>query len=125
MRNEKKNFDIDSEKIKELYQREQIWDAKIKLPDLADPLVIRTALIEEVESEENKITVFHGGAGYGKTTLMAQIASRHREYCLWYQADILDNNPNCFFEGLLYGFCKRSEKLAQTVKSVKNRYTGG
>lgn len=125
MRNENKNFGVDSETIEELCQREQIWNAKIKLPDLADHLIIRTALIEEVESEEKKITVFHGGAGYGKTTLMAQIASRHREYCLWYQADILDNNPNYFFEGLLYGFCKGSDKLAKTVKSVKNVYTGG
>lgn len=106
-------------------EKNQIWDSKIKLPEAADNIIFRKVLIEKAESAPKKITVFHGGAGCGKTVAMAQLAMKHKEASLWYRADVLDNHWEYFFQGLLYGMSKISEKFSETVKIAKNLSSGG
>lgn len=71
-------------------------NAKIQIPSRSSFYVERQGM------PEAKVTVFHAGAGYGKTIYMSEIAHRLGEACAWYQLDVSDNDPVLFLQTLEY-----------------------
>lgn len=73
-------------------------DFKIQIPVLVPSYVTRERLSEKYS--EKKVTVFHAGAGFGKTMLMADMVRSRGIQCVWYQLSSSDNDPVLFFEVL-------------------------
>ncbi|MHB0866718.1 MAG: LuxR C-terminal-related transcriptional regulator [Thermoleophilia bacterium] len=53
--------------------------------------------------KKQKLVLICAAAGYGKTTLMAQIARDHAGYKVWYQVDRFDNDPAVFLRNMIIG----------------------
>ncbi len=56
------------------------------------------------EDGDEQILIFHAGAGYGKTTVMAQWAAAHSGRSCWYHLHESDNDPCRFLLGLAASF---------------------
>lgn len=64
--------------------------------------LVRLRLINEVtEGLHRKLTVVSAPAGYGKTTLVSQWASRAPVKAAWLSLDKNDNDPGIFFKNLI------------------------
>ena len=86
----------------------QVLDSKTRIPETVHSLVQRTALLEwtKTHGETARITVLHGGAGFGKTVFMAEMAKQYEDRSIWYQIDTFDNDPAYFLQGLNYGLSR-------------------
>lgn len=83
------------------WEQERAWAAvKNQIPDAADGEVCRKKILEGLEKGNEEIVVFHAGAGYGKTTVMAQWARSQRARCCWYRINESDNDEFRFLRGL-------------------------
>jgi LuxR family transcriptional regulator, maltose regulon positive regulatory protein len=73
----------------------ELVEAKLGPPQVRDRTVPRRALIRLVEecSGSTPIVFMSAGAGWGKTTLLAQWASRSRRPFAWVSVDERDNDP--------------------------------
>jgi two-component SAPR family response regulator len=69
-------------------------DSKIQIPAQIPSYVERKRL--HAEYREKKVTVFHAGAGFGKTMFMADVAHQQEKRCAWYQLEASDNEPILF-----------------------------
>lgn len=99
----------------------QLLASKVRIPEMTHNLIERTHLLELVEKDKSQITVFNAGAGFGKTILMAELARRHENHCIWYQIDSSDNDRTYFFNGLLYALSKafqESEEAREDFNSL-------
>ena len=75
--------------------------AKLQLPSLGHMHVPRPRLIEQLrQGETKKLTLIVGGAGYGKSTLLAEWA-RTEKRVIWYSLDRDDDDLSVFFSHLL------------------------
>lgn len=54
----------------------------LTVPKAAPGEMIRQTLIDQIERDARRIVYVHAGAGYGKTTLLAQLA-RHAGCAIW------------------------------------------
>lgn len=82
--------------------REQpvIWNAsKFQIPKEVHWWLRREKLLSSIENGDESAVVFHAGAGYGKTTVMAEWARSHRSRSCWYRLHESDNQ----FDRFLYG----------------------
>ena len=98
----------------------QFWDSKTRIPEAAHSLIERTALVEELSLSEAKIIIFNAGAGFGKTILMTELARKYDRQYIWYQIDDTDNDPICFFQGLLNIFAKLSDYIKPPEVELKD-----
>ena len=87
-------------KLKEL--ESQILISKLRPPHLRYVLERPRLLERSILSGNEKLLLICAGAGYGKTTLMAQAAKKFPGSYLWYQIDELDNDPAIFLKHLIY-----------------------
>jgi LuxR family maltose regulon positive regulatory protein len=72
----------------------ELSDSKLRAPLARREPVPRRALIRSLEeSEEVPVVFLSAGPGWGKTTLLAQWASRSRRPFAWVSADENDNDP--------------------------------
>lgn len=71
---------------------------------MADGEICRRQLLENIEAGNEEIVVFHAGAGYGKTTVMAELARNHMDRSCWYRIHESDNNIFHFLRGLAVSF---------------------
>ncbi|MHB1464255.1 MAG: LuxR C-terminal-related transcriptional regulator [Thermoleophilia bacterium] len=80
-----------------------IPDGKLKPPRL-QYVLSRPRLEERIHlAEGQRLVAICAGAGFGKTTLMAQMAKGFPGAFLWYQVDELDRDPAIFFGNLIAG----------------------
>lgn len=77
-----------------------LLESKTKIPELSGGVVSRKTLVSEIEGSTEEIIVIQAGAGFGKTTAMAELAKKYSGHCGWYQADELDNDPESFLRGI-------------------------
>lgn len=77
-----------------------LLESKTKIPELSGGVISREMLVSEIGGGREEIVVIQAGAGFGKTTAMAELARKYSGHCGWYQADELDNEPESFFRGI-------------------------
>ena len=82
--------------------RQPVLTSKLTPPRLRNVL-IRTRLIELARLEKKRLLTICAGPGYGKTTLMAQLAELHDGPKVWYQIDNFDRDPAVFLRHLITG----------------------
>ncbi|MDE6420867.1 MAG: hypothetical protein K2K87_10115 [Lachnospiraceae bacterium] len=83
--------------------REQpvMWNAsKFQIPKEAQWRLQREKLLAGIENGDESAVVFHAGAGYGKTTAMAEWARSHRARSCWYRLHESDNQFDRFLCGI-------------------------
>lgn len=97
----------------------QFWDSKTRIPEAAHGLIERTRLVEELSVSEAKVSILNAGAGFGKTILMAELARKYDGQHIWYQIDGTDNDPICFFQGLMHGLSKLSAPFQLPVGRLR------
>ena len=74
--------------------RLELLESKLRPPQLRSAAVSRTTLLETLETPGvPPIVSISAPPGYGKTTLLAQWASRSRRAFAWVSLDDLDNDP--------------------------------
>jgi LuxR family maltose regulon positive regulatory protein len=72
----------------------EILQSKLAIPFLGSGLVRRTALVNRLQNaSEARVINIATPAGYGKTTLLAQWASRDKRPFAWISLDDRDNDP--------------------------------
>ena len=73
----------------------ELLESKLSPPGVRDETVSRAALIGLLEERSSSmpIAVLSAGPGWGKTTLLAQWASRSRRPFAWVSVDEKDNDP--------------------------------
>ncbi|MCM1538307.1 MAG: hypothetical protein NC254_07915 [bacterium] len=82
------------------WEKPALWNAsKLRIPKEASWWLRRDKLLSSIESGDECAVVFHAGAGYGKTTVMAEWAGSHRARSCWYRLHESDNH----FYRFLYG----------------------
>ncbi|MCM1495500.1 MAG: hypothetical protein NC089_06840 [Bacteroides sp.] len=96
--------------------KEQLLEAKLRMPDIACNGIKRQELLEQIHQMQSRVIILHAGMGYGKTTVMVEY---FRTYALswgWYQLGRRDDDMNRFlyyFEALLQRqvsrFCPHQE----------------
>lgn len=82
------------------WEQPALWNAsKLQIPKEAHWWLRREKLLASIESGDEGAVVFHAGAGYGKTIVMAEWARSHRAQSCWYRLHESDNH----FYRFLYG----------------------
>ena len=82
------------------WEQPVLWNAsKLQIPKEAHWWLRREKLLSGIEGGDEDAVVFHAGAGYGKTTVMAEWAMSHRAQSCWYRLHESDNH----FYRFLYG----------------------
>ena len=73
----------------------ELLESKLSPPRVRDETVSRAALIDLLEERSGSmpIAVLSAGPGWGKTTLLAQWASRSPRPFAWVSVDEKDNDP--------------------------------
>lgn len=81
-------------------EKSAMWNAsKLQIPKEAHWWLRREKLLASIEGGDESAVVFHAGAGYGKTIVMAEWATDHQERSCWYRMHESDNH----FYRFLYG----------------------
>src|SRR6478752_7479691 len=73
----------------------ELLEAKLRPPQVRDAAVPRGTLISLLEERAGStpIVFVHAGPGWGKTTLLAEWASRSQRPFAWVSVDERDNDP--------------------------------
>lgn len=83
------------------WEQPALWDAsRFRIPKEAAWQLRRDKLLSGLACGDESAVVFHAGAGYGKTTVMAEWASEHRAQSCWYRLHESDNQFGCFLRGI-------------------------
>lgn len=96
-----------------------ILQTKLVLPRIKGNILRRTRLLNLLEGNlDKKLILICGGAGYGKTTLLAQFLSEVSDEYVYYNLNRSDTDPNNFFNYLIFGLKKYYSKFGQRTKSI-------
>jgi LuxR family maltose regulon positive regulatory protein len=82
--------------------RHPVLTSKLTPPRLRN-ILTRPRLIKLARLKEKRLLTICAGPGYGKTTLMAQLAELHQGPKVWYQVDNFDRDPAVFLRHLITG----------------------
>lgn len=83
------------------WEQPALWNAsRFRIPQKAAWQLRRDKLLSSLACGDESAVVFHAGAGYGKTTVMAEWASEHRAQSCWYRLHESDNQFGCFLRGI-------------------------
>lgn len=89
---------------------------KLHAPPLNERMLYRAHLVDKLSSGKGcRLTVIHGVAGSGKTSLALQWIGKERIRAAWYSIDETDNESDVFFRYLLTALRDVDGKLASAV----------
>jgi ATP/maltotriose-dependent transcriptional regulator MalT/DNA-binding SARP family transcriptional activator len=92
---------------------------KLQIPSVRPDTVIRQRLLDLVmNSLDRKLLTIIGDAGYGKTTLLAQVQSRAHLPCIFISLETDDSDLVTFFSSLIWGLEKLHSGLAKRCKGL-------
>ena len=75
-----------------------ILQTKLHIPPIRPELVSRPRLVERLEAGlDRRLTLISAPAGFGKTTLLSECATRYRPPVSWLSLDERDNSPTRFW----------------------------
>lgn len=95
-----------------------ILESKLR-PPANSRLIRRDRLLVDIRDQDHeRLTVITADAGYGKTTLMAQIFEAAGEGAIWYQFDELDNSASLFMEHLTWAIAKPFPDIAKILREA-------
>lgn len=96
---------------------EQVFFSKFRPPQLRN-ILDRPRLLEMASTlSEERLLLINAGPGYGKTTLMAQVAKYHSGSSVWYQMDKLDQDIAFFIKHLIVGVSQACSGIGDTAAS--------
>lgn len=97
----------------------QMMAGKLKPPKLRYVLDRPRLFKLAAPDKKQKLVLICAAAGYGKTTLMAQIARDYSGYTVWYQVDRFDNDPAVFLRNLIIGISQACDGIgAQSLRRL-------
>ena len=76
-----------------------LFQTKTRIPEPPGSFIVREALIDGLLKGDEDVVVFQAGAGYGKTTVMAELARTRNGRCGWYRLNEADNKLYYFLNG--------------------------
>lgn len=98
---------------------------KLKPPHLRMELRRSRLISLGYGGNDKKVMTIIAGPGYGKTTLMAQIAKSRLGETMWYQIDSMDSDPMVFLRHMVYGLSgasgtetKRSKERLEYIEDI-------
>jgi ATP/maltotriose-dependent transcriptional regulator MalT/DNA-binding SARP family transcriptional activator len=96
-----------------------ILETKLQPPSLKPNTLKRDRLIKLLKNNlERKLVVVTGDAGYGKTTLLAQVMKEEGLPCVYYDLDRGDSDLVVFASYLVHGLEKQQKSLASRTKGL-------
>ncbi len=106
------------------WEKEYAWAlSRNQIPRAADGEVCRNRLLSSLETGNEEIVVFRAGAGYGKTTVMAEWAQTHRARSCWYHLHESDNDVFRFLRGIAASFlCAGTENASDMDQFIKETW---
>ena len=82
--------------------RSFLLQTKFLVPRHRGELLPRPHLLERLDAAvDNRLTLISAPPGYGKTTLLAELATSAERACAWYQLDAADGDPTIFLSYLI------------------------
>lgn len=105
-----------------------ISKTKIILPNRQEKILSRPRLLEGMKTYlDNKLVLLSATAGYGKTSLLIDLAQHVEMPVCWLSLDPLDRDPQRFIAYLIASFDQRfhgvgesSQNLLSNLKSIEN-----
>jgi ATP/maltotriose-dependent transcriptional regulator MalT len=102
------------------------FQQKLIIPTSSRPLVVRGALLSQLEQAitTKRVVALAAPAGWGKTTALAQLASESRLPMAWYTLDASDRDPQLFLDYLLHtvaAFVPSAETIVTQLATIAPR----
>jgi LuxR family transcriptional regulator, maltose regulon positive regulatory protein len=104
----------------------EVAEAKVRIPALRPDMVSRTSLVNRLRAATVPVAVCTSPAGYGKTTLLVQWASRDPRPFAWVSVDERDNDPRVLLQDVaaaLHQIEPLSDPVLKALRSRESMWT--
>jgi ATP/maltotriose-dependent transcriptional regulator MalT/DNA-binding SARP family transcriptional activator len=98
--------------------------AKLQMPALKPGTLLRSRLVDDLANNlDRRLLVITADAGYGKTTLLAQLKERAHLPCVYMALEPEDGDLVTFFSGLVWGLERVQPGLARRCRGMVEQGT--
>jgi LuxR family transcriptional regulator, maltose regulon positive regulatory protein len=99
----------------------EVAEAKVRIPALRPDMVSRTSLVNRLRAATVPVVVCTSPAGYGKTTLLVQWASRDPRAFAWVSVDERDNDPRVLLQDVAAALDRVAPLTDPVLKALRSR----
>lgn len=100
-------------------QKDIFIEAKLSPPALTSGIVERERLLSLLNAK-TRLTLIIAGAGYGKTTLLAQFVGGLKQPFVWYSLDERDNDISVFISYIVHGISQKFKGFGEKTFKAFN-----